>query len=65
MENALRLFTRADFDGLVCAALLEELGIVDEIIYMLPPVKNGPTIAGRWTHAEVVGFEYKPRTMPV
>ena len=25
---------------------------------MLPPVKNGPTIAERWTHAEVADFEY-------
>jgi len=31
-----RLFTRADFDGLVCAAILEELGIVDEITYIHP-----------------------------
>jgi nanoRNase/pAp phosphatase (c-di-AMP/oligoRNAs hydrolase) len=31
-----RLFTRADFDGLVCAAILEELKIVDEIIYIHP-----------------------------
>ena len=32
----MRLFTRADFDGLVCAAILEELKIVDEIIYIHP-----------------------------
>ena len=32
----MRLFTRADFDGLVCAAILEELGIVDEISYIHP-----------------------------
>lgn len=32
----MRLFTRADFDGLVCAAILEELEIVDEIIYVHP-----------------------------
>jgi len=31
-----RLFTRADFDGLVCAAILEELGIVDKITYIHP-----------------------------
>jgi len=31
-----RLFTRADFDGLVCAAILEELNIVDEITYIHP-----------------------------
>lgn len=32
----MRLFTRADFDGLVCAAILEELNIVDEITYIHP-----------------------------
>jgi len=25
---------------------------------LLSPVTNGPTIAGQWTHAEVVDFEY-------
>ena len=32
----MRLFTRADFDGLVCAAILEELDIVDEIAFIHP-----------------------------
>ena len=32
----MRLFTRADFDGLACAAILEELDIVDEITYIHP-----------------------------
>jgi len=32
----MRLITRSDFDGLVCAVLLEELGIVDEILYVHP-----------------------------
>jgi len=32
----MRLITRSDFDGLACAALLEELGIVDEIFYGHP-----------------------------
>jgi len=31
-----RLLTRSDFDGFVCAAILQELGIVDEIIYVHP-----------------------------
>ena len=31
-----RLVTRSDFDGLVCAALLEELGILDEIKFVHP-----------------------------
>ncbi|MEK6743591.1 MAG: exopolyphosphatase [Nitrospirota bacterium] len=32
----MRLVTRSDFDGLACAALLEELGIVDSIFYTHP-----------------------------
>jgi oligoribonuclease NrnB/cAMP/cGMP phosphodiesterase (DHH superfamily) len=32
----MRLITRSDFDGLACAALLEELEIVDEILYTHP-----------------------------
>ncbi|MBW2583462.1 MAG: exopolyphosphatase [Deltaproteobacteria bacterium] len=32
----MRLITRADFDGLVCAAILEELGIVNDILYVHP-----------------------------
>jgi nanoRNase/pAp phosphatase (c-di-AMP/oligoRNAs hydrolase) len=34
-ENC-RLVTRSDFDGLVCAALLKELGILDEIEFVHP-----------------------------
>ena len=32
----MRLLTRSDFDGSVCAAILEDLGIVDEILYIHP-----------------------------
>ena len=32
----MRLITRSDFDGLVCAAILEALGIVDEVHYVHP-----------------------------
>ena len=32
----MRLITRSDFDGLVCAAILDELGIIDEILYVHP-----------------------------
>src|SRR5271166_5326723 len=31
-----RLVTRSDFDGLVCAALLRELGILEEIKFVHP-----------------------------
>ena len=32
----MRLLTRSDFDGSVCAALLEEIGLVDEIYFIHP-----------------------------
>src|SRR5262245_28574375 len=31
-----RLVTRSDFDGLVCATLLKELGMIDEIQFVHP-----------------------------
>jgi len=31
-----RLVTRSDFDGLVCAILLKELGMIDEIVFVHP-----------------------------
>jgi nanoRNase/pAp phosphatase (c-di-AMP/oligoRNAs hydrolase) len=31
-----RLVTRSDFDGLVCAVLLKELGLIDEITFVHP-----------------------------
>jgi nanoRNase/pAp phosphatase (c-di-AMP/oligoRNAs hydrolase) len=33
---AFRLVTRSDFDGLVCAALFEELGLIDDILFVHP-----------------------------
>lgn len=44
----MRLITRSDFDGLACAALLEELGVVNEVFYTHPKdiqdgkIKVGP-----------------------
>jgi hypothetical protein len=32
----MRLITRSDFDGLVCAAILKELGIIDDIHFVHP-----------------------------
>ena len=32
----MRLITRSDFDGSVCTAILEELGLVDDILYVHP-----------------------------
>ena len=31
-----RLVTRSDFDGLVCAVLLRELELIDEIVFVHP-----------------------------
>ena len=36
MDRKYRLVTRSDFDGLVCAALLKELGIFDDILFVHP-----------------------------
>lgn len=35
-KRPFRLVTRSDFDGLVCAALLKELGMIDEIAFVHP-----------------------------
>ena len=35
-EVTMRLLTRSDFDGICCAVLLKELGVVDEMIYAHP-----------------------------
>ena len=32
----MRLVTRSDFDGSVCTAILEELGLIDDILYVHP-----------------------------
>ena len=36
MEKSYRLVTRSDFDGLVCAALLKELDMIDDILFVHP-----------------------------
>lgn len=36
MSEKYRLVTRSDFDGLVCAALLKELDMVDDILFVHP-----------------------------
>lgn len=36
MSEKYRLVTRSDMDGLVCAVLLKELGMVDEIVFVHP-----------------------------
>ncbi len=42
-----RLVTRSDFDGLVCAALLKHLGILDDILFVHPKdVQDGKVEMG-------------------
>ena len=42
-----RLVTRSDFDGLVCAALLKQLGILDDILFVHPKdVQDGKVELG-------------------
>ncbi len=36
MTERYRLVTRSDFDGLVCAVLLKQMGILDEILFVHP-----------------------------
>lgn len=36
MSDIYTLYTRSNFDGLVCAALLKEIGLVDNIIFVHP-----------------------------
>ena len=35
-ETQYRLVTRSDFDGLVCAVLLRELGLIGDILFVHP-----------------------------
>ena len=40
----MRLITRADFDGSICAAMLQELGLVDETLFVHPKDLQGNKI---------------------
>jgi hypothetical protein len=43
----MRLITRSDFDGLVCAALLEEIGLIDDFLFVHPKdVQDGKVEVG-------------------
>ena len=35
-ERKFRLVTRSDFDGLVCAVLLKDLDMIDDILFVHP-----------------------------
>ena len=49
MSEIYTLYTRSNFDGLVCAALLKEIGIIDEVKFVHPKdvqdgkIQLGPT----------------------
>src|SRR3989338_3520828 len=42
-DNKYRLITRADFDGVVCGALFQELDMIDDVVFAEP----GDMQAGR------------------
>ncbi len=43
----MRLITRSDFDGLACAALLEEIGMIDDFLFVHPKdVQDGKVQVG-------------------
>jgi hypothetical protein len=44
----MRLLTRSDFDGICCAVLLKELGLMDEMVYVHPKdLQDGKVAVGR------------------
>ena len=40
-QSKFRLVTRSDFDGLVCAVLLKELDLIDDIKFVHPKDMGG------------------------
>ena len=40
-QGKFRLVTRSDFDGLVCAVILKELDLVDDILFVHPKDMGG------------------------
>lgn len=47
MTSRYRLVTRSDFDGLVCAALLKHIGVLDDILFVHPKdVQDGKVEIG-------------------
>ena len=60
MEQTKRLVTRSDFDGLACAMMLRELGLVDEIKFVHPKdVQDG--IVALSTDDITTNLPYDPR----
>jgi nanoRNase/pAp phosphatase (c-di-AMP/oligoRNAs hydrolase) len=59
LDRTYRLVTRSDFDGLVCAALLKELGMLDDILFVHPKdVQDGKVELG--PHDITTNLPYRP-----
>ena len=67
LDQSYRLVTRSDFDGLVCAALLNELNLVDDILFVHPKdVQDGKVeLTGRdittnlpWRPEVAISFDH-------
>ena len=43
-DNKRRLVTRSDFDGLVCAMILKELDIIDDILILVMIFDYTPSV---------------------
>ena len=43
-DNKYRLVTRSDFDGLVCAVLLKERELIDDILFVHPKDMQDGTV---------------------
>jgi nanoRNase/pAp phosphatase (c-di-AMP/oligoRNAs hydrolase) len=59
LHRTYRLVTRSDFDGLVCAALLKELGILEDILFVHPKdVQDGKVALTE--HDITTNLPYRP-----
>jgi nanoRNase/pAp phosphatase (c-di-AMP/oligoRNAs hydrolase) len=59
LHRTYRLVTRSDFDGLVCAALLKELGILEDILFVHPKDVQDAKIA-LTEHDITTNLPYRP-----
>jgi nanoRNase/pAp phosphatase (c-di-AMP/oligoRNAs hydrolase) len=59
LDRTYRLVTRSDFDGLVCAALLKEMGVLDDILFVHPKDVQDGTV--RLTSDDITtNLPYRP-----
>ena len=60
MSETYRLVTRSDFDGLACAMMLKEMGMIDEIKFVHPKdVQDGKVELSK--HDITTNLPYDPR----